>query len=258
MCEYSIRIDKISTYRLFNLKPQKMKKIIALLALISILASCDVLTKVAKQVPSNIPLTDNEIVNGLKDALKIGTSNAVNTLSVPNTFYNDMSLRIPFPKDVQVVEQKLRQLGMNKLVDDFIINMNKGAGEAMKEASPIFANAIKQMSFQDARSILKGADNAATNYFKEKTSEALFSLFKPKVQTVLESVGVTKYWSDIMGAYNKIPLVQKVETDLGKYVTEMAMDRLFTKIAVEEKLIRTDPSKRVTEILKKVFGAKNV
>jgi hypothetical protein len=237
-----------------------MKKIIAFAVISMLLFSCDVLNEASKNVklPANLPLTDAEIVSGLKDALKIGTQGAVGFLSTPGTFYNDLSLRIPFPPEVSFVEQKLRQIGMNKLVDDFIVTMNKGAGEAVKEATPIFANAIAQMTFQDARSILKGPDNAATKYFKDKTSQQLYNLFKPKVQKTLDNVGVTKHWSELTGAYNKIPLVEKVETDLNRYVTNMAMDRLFTRIASEEKLIRTDPAKRVTDILKKVFGATNI
>lgn len=239
-----------------------MKKLLLFASLVLVFSSCDTLNQVAKNAPSKIPgslpLSDLEIVSGLKDALKIGTKNAISTLSVPDVFYKDAALRIPFPPEVAIVDQKLRQLGMNKMVDDFIVTMNKGAGEAVKEASPIFTNAITKMSFQDARAILKGNENAATLYFKDKTTQELFGLFKPKVQATLDNVGVTRYWTDIMSTYNKIPLVQKVETDLAKYVTNMAMDRLFTKIAVEEKLIRTDPAKRVTDIMKKVFGAKNL
>ncbi len=143
---------------------------------------------------------------------------------------------------------------MGKKVDEFIVNMNKGASEAVKQATPIFSDAVRNMSFADAKQILQGPDNAATNYFKDKTSSQLFGLFKPKVQQTLDQVEVTKYWTDIMTIYNKIPLTQKVETDLAKYVTDKAMAGLFIKIAEEEKKIRTDPVARISDILKKVFG----
>jgi len=233
-----------------------MKKI-KLILLISIitLSSCDILEEVlnsASTVPSS--LSNEDIIAGLKDALSIGTSNSVGVLSQEGGFLNNPALKIPFPAEAKIVEDKLRQIGAGKMVDDFVANMNKGASEAVKEATPIFSNAIKRMTFADAKQILQGPDNAATNYFKDKTSVQLSNLFKPKVQQTLDRVKVTKYWSDIMSTYNKIPFTQKIETDLAKYVTDKAMEGLFTKIAEEEKKIRTDPVARVTDILKKVFG----
>lgn len=233
-----------------------MKKInLILISLIITLSSCDVLEALIGMADTGpAPLTNSEIVAGLKEALNVGTKNAVGNLSKDGGFLNNPTLKIPFPPEAQKVEQKLRQIGMGKKVDEFIVNMNKGASEAVKQATPIFSDAVRNMSFADAKQILQGPDNAATNYFKDKTSSQLFGLFKPKVQQTLDQVEVTKYWTDIMTIYNKIPLTQKVETDLAKYVTDKAMAGLFIKIAEEEKKIRTDPVARISDILKKVFG----
>lgn len=231
-----------------------MKKVFIIALFVTGLTSCDILSQFVSVKPGKVPLTESEIIAGLKEALNVGTRNAVGFLSQEGTFYNNLNLRVPFPPDAKKVEDKLRQVGMGKMVDDFIVNMNKGAGEAVKEATPIFADAVKQMTFSDARNILNGPQNAATEYFKQKTTTQLFNLFKPKVQATLDRVQVTKYWGDLTAAYNKIPLVTPVETDLAKYVTEMAMDRLFGQIAIEEQKIRTDPAARVTDILKRVFG----
>lgn len=236
-------------------KNKNMKiNIIILAAIVIVLSGCEVFEAIVKESKVPTVLTNEEIIGGLKEALTVGTNNAVNVLSLDGGFFNDQLLKIPFPDDAKIVENKLRQLGMNKMMDDFIVTLNKGASEAVKEASPIFVNAIHQMTFADARNILKGEDNAATNYFREKTSAQLFELFSPKVQRTLDRVEVTKYWNTIMTTYNQIPFVQKVETDLSKYVTNKAIDGLFIKIAIEEKKIRTDPFARVTELLKKVFA----
>jgi hypothetical protein len=232
-----------------------MKKYFILLFLAMVLLTrCDILQNI--QVPSGpAPLTTAEIIDGLKDALSVGTNNAVGVLSQENGFYGNPLFRIPFPEEAKVVEEKLRAVGMNKLVDDFIVTLNRGAEKAVTKAGPIFLNAIKQMTFDDARSILNGPENAATEYFRTNTSAQLVAAFTPEVKTTLDQVQVTKYWTDITTAYNKIPLTRKVETDLAKYVTDLTVKALFTKLADEEKLIRTDPKARVTEILRRVFGS---
>jgi len=234
-----------------------MKKLALVLAVLAFsLNSCDVLKQV--QIPTNIPtvqpLTEKEVVAGLKDALRVGTNNAVNTLSQKGGFMNSR-FKIPFPPEVQVVEQKLRQYGFGNLADQFIAKLNESAEEAVKEAAPIFGDAIMSMTFADAWGILRGPQNAATEYFRQKTSVNLFNAFKPRVQYTLDQVGLSRMWTEVMGTYNKIPMVKKVETDLPKYVTNKAMDALFVRIAEEEKNIRENPAARVTAILKKVFGS---
>jgi hypothetical protein len=230
-----------------------MKKIIVLFALVASITGCEVLKQI--EMPTQQPLTTTDIIAGLKQALEIGTNNSVGFLGKTDGFYGNPLFKIPFPEEAKVVEEKLRDLGMHRLVDDFIRTMNRGAENAVKLAAPIFVDAIKEMTFEDARNILRGPDDAATSYFREKTSSRLAVLFKPEVQTALEKVDATRYWGDITTTYNKIPFVRKVETDLAKYVTEKTMNALFTKVAEEEKLIRTDPAARVTDLLKKVFGS---
>jgi len=237
----------------------KTKLIIGLSFLI-FLGGCDILknidiAQIEKTLNTKTPLTNDEVIRGLKDALSIGTNNAVGILSKANGFYGDPLVKVLFPPEVQYVADKLYSIGAGKLVDDFILKMNQGAETAVVKAGPVFVNAIKTMSFADAMSILKGSEDAATSYFKTNTSIQLATLFKPEVQKVLDQMQVTKYWTDVTSAYNKIPLTKKVETDLAKYVTEKTMDGLFKKLALEEKKIRTDPVARTTDILKRVFGS---
>ena len=143
---------------------------------------------------------------------------------------------------------------MNKLVDDFILSLNRGAELAAKESKPIFVSAIKGMSIQDAWGILKGDKNAATVYLRNTTGEQLYSKFKPVISTSLEKVNATKYYSDVINTYNKIPLVEKVNPDLEDYATNKAIDGLFILVAEEELKIRENPVERTTELLKKVFA----
>lgn len=242
-----------------------MKKILfGLLISLFMLSGCDLLKNLTlndvleyaenAQTPA---LTESDIISGLKEALKVGTQNAVSKLSKTDAFYKDPILKIPFPPEVEVVEEKLRTIGLDKPVDDFITQLNRGAEKAVIKASPIFIDAIAGMSISDAKNILHGADNAATTYFQKNTSAALQKAFKPEVQNTLNEINLTKYWSNLTTAYNAIPFTKKVETDLAQYVTDMAIKGLFMKIADEEKKIRQDPAARVTEILKKVFGSLN-
>jgi hypothetical protein len=218
---------------------------------------CDTLTAIQKGVEqAGAPaLTETEIANGLKEALQVGTGNAVTMLNATDGYFKDPLVKILFPPEAQRASDKLRELGMGKLVDDFTLSMNRGAEKAAKEAGPIFVEAVKSMTIQDAKGILNGADNAATEYFKSKTSTQLQAKFYPVIQNSLNSVNATKYWTDITTTYNKIPLVQPVNTDLADYTTKKALDGLFLKIAGEEKKIRENPAARVSELLKKVFGS---
>ena len=220
--------------------------------IMSILPGCDILQQI--ELPVSQTLSETDIVNGLKEALKVGTRNGISFLNRENGYFGDSLLRIPFPNDVKQVEIKLRALGLNRQVDQFILSMNRGAEKAVQKAGPIFLSAITEMSFSDARNILNGPDNAATTYFRNKTESKLVVAFKPDIKETLDQIHVTKLWTDITSTYNKIPLTRDVETDLPQYVTGKAIDGLFIKIAEEEKKIRSDPAARVSEILKKVFG----
>lgn len=200
-------------------------------------------------------LTTDEIVAGLKEALSQGTSKTTNQLSVVNGFFKDAAIKILLPDNVKKVEQKMRLLGMGKLVDQAVESMNHAAEDASKSAAPIFLNSIKQMKIQDAVNILKGTDTAATYYLKRTTSTELTNAFKPVIENSLKKVNATKYWTDVFTLYNKVATTP-VNTDINSYVTEKAMNGIFYYIGEEEKKIRRNPAERVSEILKKVFGSK--
>jgi hypothetical protein len=204
----------------------------------------------------NKPLSNDEVVQGLREALNVGTNNSTASASKPDGFYKNPLVFIPFPPEAEKIKNTVQSLGMTKQVQDFEMSMNRAAEEAAKTAAPIFLDAIKAMSIQDGFSILKGADNAATDYLKNKTSADLTAKFTPIIKAAIQKVEVTKYWKPIVTKYNKVPGVQKQNPDLEKYITARALEGLFKLIAGEEKKIRTDPLARVSDILKRVFGSK--
>lgn len=254
-----------------------MKRIIniGIIALIIVfILGCSTLQKVAEQIPvttsESNPLTEQEVISGLKDALKVSTDTAVSIVSKPNGFFNDQTIKILLPPEAKVIMDNkdhsvMKAIGITKLIDDVILRMNRSAEEASKQAVPIFVNAIKSMSMQDAFGILRGADNAATEYFKSKTSQNLFNTFKPTVKQALDkplvgNVSTTNAWNTMTSKYNKVAILinkPKVNTDLVNFVTQKAIDGLFNKLAIQEKEIRQNPLNRVTDILKRVFGSQN-
>lgn len=198
--------------------------------------------------------TTAEMSEGLKAALIKGTEAGVSQLHKSGGYLNDPEVRIPFPKELEKVKNTLIDMGLSSEVDKVVSSMNAAAEDAVIEAKPLFVNAIKEMTIADAREILFGSDSAATNYLKGKTSSSLQTAFQPKIKTSLDEVNATKYWEDVIGTYNKIPLVDKVNEDLPAYVTELAIEGLFNQIAEEEAAIRENPVQRTTDILKKVFA----
>lgn len=207
-------------------------------------------------VTSAYALIDNdEVIRGLKEALTVGTKNAASIASRVNGFYKNPRIKIPFPPDAQKVKTVAEGLGMKKQVEQFVETLNRAAEEAAKEAAPIFINAIKQMTIQDGFQILKGSDDSATQYLKRKTSAPLTAKFRPVVKRAIQKVEVTKYWNPIITQYNHVPFVTKVTPDLDAYVTEKALNGLFTLIADEEKNIRKNPAARVSDLLRRVFGS---
>jgi hypothetical protein len=198
-------------------------------------------------------LSNTTIVSGLKEALQVGTERGTSKLSAVDGFFKDAAIKILMPTEAQKVEQKLRSIGFGKQVDNAILTMNRAAEDASKKATPIFINAIKQMSIQDAVGILKGGDFAATAYLKSKTTLNLSAAFKPVIEQSLAKVNATKYWNTVFSTYNTFSS-QKVNTDLTAYVTEKALDGIFHQVALEEQKIRKDPVAQTTDILKKVFG----
>lgn len=244
-----------------------MKKIILVISLSTFLIKVDAqiklptgnlgttLNNAASTVTGNgANLSETDIAKGLKEALDVGTKNAVSSVSKTDGFFKNPKVKIPFPPEVKKVETSVRKLGLNKQADDFIVALNRAAEDAAKSATPIFADAIKNMTLNDAKSILKGNETAATEFMKGKTSADLTSKFKPIVQQSMQKVQVTKYWKPIATKYNQLPMTQKVNPDLEKYVTEKAIEGLFKMIAEEEIKIRKDPAARISDLLKSVFG----
>jgi hypothetical protein len=199
-------------------------------------------------------LTEKDAADGIKEALVNGTGQSVKVVSVTDGYWGNPEIKIPFPSEAQEMESKLRAVGMGKKVDEFNVSMNRAAEKAATEARPIFVAAIKGMTVRDAINIVKGADNAATMYLKNTTTPELVEKFQPVIKTSLDNVNATKYWTDLITIYNKIPLVKKMNPNLSDYVTRKAIDGLFIMIAKEEIKIRKDPMARTSELLKKVFG----
>lgn len=211
---------------------------------------------VGKAMGSEKPLTTAEVAEGLKEALVKGISTGSDLVSVTDGYFKNAEIKIPFPPDVKKVEDALRKVGLGNQVDKFVMTLNRGAEDAAKEAKPIFIAAIKSMTIQDAWAILRGEDDAATQYLKRTTSALLKEKFKPVIQNSLNKVNATKYYGEIVTRYNQIPMVEKVNPELDDYATDKAIEGLFVMIAKEEKNIRQDPVARTTELLKRVFGSK--
>ena len=199
-------------------------------------------------------LSEKDAADGIKEALVNGTGESVKLVSALNGYWGNPEIKIPFPSEAREMETELRNIGMSKKVDEFNESMNRAAEKAANEAKPIFIAAIKGMTVKDAISIVRGADNAATIYLKNTTSSELIIKFQPIIKTSLDNVNATKYWTNLITIYNKIPLVKKMNPNLTEYVTQKAIDGLFVMIAKEELKIRKDPMARTSELLKRVFG----
>jgi len=237
-----------------------MKKIIFLLTIIIISAhtsDAQLFKKVKSFLSSqNTGLTEKDAAAGIREALEKGTDNSVKLVSVVDGYWGNPEIKIPFPPETKDMETKLRAIGLGKKVDEFNLSMNRAAEKAANEAKPIFIAAIKGMTITDAINIVRGPDNAATMYLQRTTTPELTMKFQPVIRESLEAVDATRYWSDLINVYNKIPFVKKMNPDLAAYVTEKAIDGLFVMIAKEELNIRKDPVARTTELLRKVFGNK--
>ncbi|WP_428658309.1 DUF4197 domain-containing protein [Runella sp.] len=201
-------------------------------------------------------LSNDEIVQGLKEALKVGISNGASQASALDGYFKNNLIKLAFPPDVQRVETKLRQIGLGGEVDKFILSLNRAAEDAAKKSKPVFVKAITSMTIQDAVGILRGDSTAATQYLRKSTNQELYNQFFPVVDSTLKLNNATKYYADLVNTYNKLPLVQKVNPDLKQYATQKAIDGLFVLVAQEERKIRKDPVARVNDVLQKVFGQK--
>ena len=237
-----------------------MYKIILIFCLISshqLFAQINLLKEVSEKanalVKGENPLSEDQVKKGLVEALIKGSENSVQSASKKNGFNLNKSIKIPFPEDAKKMKSTLVKMGFSDQVIKFEKSINNAAELASKEALPIFVNAVKSMTINDAFSILNGNDNSATVYLKDQTSTSLYTKFKPIISNAISKVDVTKYWSDLTSAYNKVPFVKPINTDLDDYITKGAMYGLFFLIEQEEKNIRNNPTARTTEILKKVF-----
>lgn len=203
-------------------------------------------------------LSNDDVIAGLKEALNKGAEHSVSMASVTDGFWKNDRLRIPFPAEAEKMKTTLKSIGMTKQVEEFELTMNRAAEKAAKEAVPVFVNAIKGMSVGDGFAILKGGDNAATTYLKDKTTADLIATFRPIVEKATKEVALTSYWTPLANGYNKAGTftgAKAVDPDLDAYVTQKAIDGLFILIADEELKIRKDPLSRTTDLLKKVFGS---
>ena len=203
------------------------------------------------------PLSKTEVAAGLREALQQGISRGSDQASQLNGYYKNPQLKIPFPPELKKIENALRGIGLGSQVDKFVRQLNRGAERAAVQAKPIFIRAIKSMTIQDAFSILKGEQDAATSYLKRTTSTSLRSEFFPVISQSLSEVNATKYYGALVNRYNKIPLVKKVNPDLDDYAVNRAIAGLFILVAREEASIRQNPAARTSKLLQKVFGSQD-
>jgi hypothetical protein len=230
-----------------------LKRLLIVILLVQF-SACAELQQVVNQLPNGGIVSNEQIGNGLKEALNNGITNQVSKLAVEDGFFKNELTRILLPEELQKVDNTLRKIGLSKLADEGLKVLNRAAEDAVGEAIPIFVDAIKGMTFTDAKNILLGDKDAATQYLKKATSEALYQKFNPIIANSFQKVGADKVWSNLITKYNSLPLTNEVNTNLTDYVTNEALKGVFTMVAVEEKEIRANVSKRSTDLLRKVFA----
>lgn len=207
------------------------------------------------KAPASGGLTDGQVVSGLKEALSVGTANAVTATSKVDGYFANAAIKILVPENARKVAAVLEKAGFKQEVDDFVLSMNRAAEKAAPQARVRFVAAIKEMTFDDARKILRGGDTAATDYFEGKTRQKLYDDFRSVVSKSMDAVGVTRSYKRMMAQYTALPFTRAESLDLDRHVTEKALDGLFYMLGQEEKKIRTDPAARITDLLKTVFGS---
>jgi hypothetical protein len=237
----------------------KMQLGLAMVALV-FATSCqnmdpDMMASLGGLLGGSSALDSATVAQGLKEALSVGTERAVAKLGQPGGYGKDAALRLMIPDKLEKVGSTLRKVGMGSLVDDFEGKMNAAAEEAATKAMPVFADAVRSMSFEDAMGILKGGPTAATDYFKAKTSDQLRGMYAPIVRAKMEQVGTAKLYNSLMAKYDAIPLTTKPDFSLETYVTDKGLDGLFSKLGEMEKDIRENPAARTTALLRRVFGS---
>ncbi|MDT0293142.1 DUF4197 domain-containing protein [Mesonia ostreae] len=231
-----------------------IKKVLVFICILS-LSACAELQTIADNLPQEgYGLSNDDIANGLKQALDKGIDQQVQKLTQENGFYGNSAVKILLPEELRKVEKGLRDIGLNSLADEGIKALNRAAEDAVKEATPIFVSAVREMTFADAKNILMGDNRAATNYLESKTNSTLYQKFNPVIKNSFSKVGADQIWSNLIQKYNSIPLAQNVNPDLTDYVTKQALEGVFTMIAKEEVEIRNNYSSRTTDLLRRVFA----
>ncbi|MEM9649360.1 MAG: DUF4197 domain-containing protein [Bacteroidota bacterium] len=230
-----------------------MKRIL-LCILVFQLVSCTELQQVVNQLPQGTTIGDGEIAQALRDALNLGIEKQVNKLGLKDGFFKNELVKIFLPEELKKVDKTLRDIGLGNLADEGLRILNRAAEDAVKEATPIFVDAVKGISFADARQILLGSDTAATSYLQRTTQTKLYDKFNPVIERSFKKVGADQIWRNIINKYNSLPMTNDVNPDLTDYTTKEALDGVYKMIAVEEQEIRTKISSRTTDLLKKVFA----
>lgn len=218
------------------------------------LTSCAELQDVVNKLPQGGGLSNADIASGLRQALDFGIDKQVSKLTQTDGFFKNELVKILLPDELKKVDKTLRDIGLGKLADEGLKILNRAAEDAVKEATPIFVGAVKGITFTDAKNILLGNDNAATQYLTSKTQNELYEKFHPVINSSFSKVGADRIWGNLINKYNALPLTNDVNPDLTDYVTGEALKGVYTMIAVEEKEIRTKLSSRTTDLLKKVFA----
>ena len=230
-----------------------IKRIVALLLILNVTA-CAELQQVVNQLPQGGSLGNDQIASGLREALDFGIDKQVTKLTTKDGFFKNDLVKILLPEELKKVDKALRDIGLGNLADEGLKVLNRAAEDAVKEATPIFVNAVKDITFADAKNILLGTDDAATQYLTGKTQTVLYDKFNPVIKSSFSKVGADRIWEILINKYNSIPFTSDVNPDLTDYVTGEALKGVYTMIAVEEKEIRTKVSSRTTDLLKQVFA----
>ncbi|MES1226111.1 MAG: DUF4197 domain-containing protein [Bacteroidota bacterium] len=233
-----------------------MKRMLVFLFAIVTLASCDVINQLPTSTGGvGTGVSENEAAQGIKEALAQGIAKAVLQLNTTDGFFKSELYKILLPPDAKKIENTLRDLGLNSMVDKAILQINRGAEDAVGYAKPIFVDAIKSMTLKDAIGLVRNGDTSATHFFREKTTDKLFAAFLPVIKSSLDKVQGTKYYGDMVNKYNSFPTTfKKLNPDLAGFVTTKATEALFDLVAKEELNIRNNFAARTTDLLKKVFG----
>lgn len=243
-------------------------RVILFLTAVFILSGCAEVMKIM-QSATPVPLTEDEVISGLKEALMTGAKNSAQMLAAENGYYGDEAIKILLPEEAGIIVDNISKLpGGEKLVQDVILRINRAAEDAAKEVAPIFVNSVKQMTIRDAFNILNGADNAATNYLRSTTYNELYALYKPEIQAsteknILGNLSTKDSWVALTGKWNtlansvagRLTNLKPVNTDLDDYLTNKALYGMFTKVELEELKIRKNASARISPILRRVFGS---